>query len=140
MKKNIKKKNGFTMVELLIVIAIIGVLSALMMPNFVSIQDRAKEVSVKAIVLSVQNALENYQIDSGQYPNGSDLPISDLCEILIADGYLTQTPTNPFTGANYTADDTSGQITYSYDSNTGVYSISAVKRDGSTNILTVSNN
>ena len=98
--------RGFTLIELLIVIAIIGTLSAMMFPNFLSAQDKAKEVAVKTIVLSTQNALENYSIDNGSYPPGSQISISELAQALQTGGYLSASPKNPFTGKTYASGDT----------------------------------
>ena len=112
-------KNGFTLLELLIVIAIIGTLSTVMFPNFLGAQDKAKEVAVKAVLFSLQNALENYAIDHGAYPQGTNSSIIDLYQRLSPDGYLSRIPTNPFTGQNYQAADTAGKILYSYDLGSG---------------------
>lgn len=132
--------KGFTLIELLIVIAIIGTLSAMMFPNFLSAQDKAKEVAVKTIVLSTQNALENYYIDNGSYPSGSQISIFELAQVLQTGGYLSASPKNPFTGQTYTSGDTKGKIIYSFDSATGQYQLTAYKRDGLTILLEVSNN
>jgi len=131
--------RGFTLIELLIVIAIIGTLSAMMFPNFLSAQDKAKEVAVKTIVLSTQNALENYSIDNGSYPTGSQISVSELAQALLIGGYLSASPKNPFTGRTYASGDTQGRIVYSYDSTAGQYQLTAYKRDGVTVLIEVSN-
>ncbi|MFC1478468.1 type II secretion system protein [Candidatus Margulisiibacteriota bacterium] len=131
--------KGFTLVELLIVIAIIGTISTMMFPNFLHAQDKAKEVAVKSVALSMQNALENYNIDFGTYPAGTDTAVSDLYLTLSAEGYLSRPPANPFSGEDYQATDTAGKVLYSYDQATGQYQLSAFKRDGVTEIMKVSN-
>jgi len=67
--KSLKSKKGFTLIELMVVIVIIGILVAIALPNFISAQDRAKISSVKANLHTAQTMLETYSVDwSGQYP------------------------------------------------------------------------
>ena len=68
MKNLFKIKKGFTLVELLIVVAIIGVLATLLMANFIGIRQRARDAQRKADVRQVQSALEFYRSDQGSYP------------------------------------------------------------------------
>jgi prepilin-type N-terminal cleavage/methylation domain-containing protein len=64
------KNKGFTLIELLVVILIIGILLALIIPNFVLFQERARRSSVKNNMHVVQTALEAFAVDHyGNYPN-----------------------------------------------------------------------
>jgi prepilin-type N-terminal cleavage/methylation domain-containing protein len=64
------RNKGFTLIELLVVILIIGILLALIIPNFVLFQERARRSSVKNNMHVVQTALEAYAVDHyGNYPN-----------------------------------------------------------------------
>lgn len=70
MRKNIKYQKGFTLIELLVVVVIIGVLSSLLMVNFVGIRQRARDAQRKADLRQIQSALEMYRADNGLYPIG----------------------------------------------------------------------
>lgn len=61
-------KKAFTLIELLIVVAIIAILAAIAVPNFLEAQVRAKVSRVKADLRTIATALESYAVDYNQYP------------------------------------------------------------------------
>ncbi|MCA9410573.1 MAG: prepilin-type N-terminal cleavage/methylation domain-containing protein [Candidatus Omnitrophica bacterium] len=65
--------RGFTLIEILIVIAIILILIAIALPNFLEAQTRAKVTKVKGEIRTAGIALEAYQTDWSQYPWGAEL-------------------------------------------------------------------
>lgn len=69
----IKYQKGFTLIELLVVIVIIGVLSSLLMVNFVGIRERARDTQRKSDLKQIQSALEMYRADQGSYPIAASL-------------------------------------------------------------------
>jgi prepilin-type N-terminal cleavage/methylation domain-containing protein len=64
----LRNQKGFTLIELMIVVVIIGILAAIAIPNFIAMQDRAKEGSTKANMHTVQLAAEDYGVkNDGTY-------------------------------------------------------------------------
>ena len=63
-----KTLRAFTLIELLIVVAIIGILAAIAVPNFLNAQTRAKVARVQSDLRSIGLALETYQVDNNIFP------------------------------------------------------------------------
>ncbi|MFC1560035.1 type II secretion system protein [Candidatus Margulisiibacteriota bacterium] len=134
------KSKGFTLLELLVVITIISIIAVFMMPNFLGIKDRTKEAGVKAVMRSVQLAIESYEIENTFYPLDNNITLRQLCDDYLLDpGYVSKIPKNPFTGKEYAADDTAGKILYFYDEPKGSYRMVGYKRNGTTELLELTN-
>lgn len=77
-----KSSKGFTLLELLIVVAIIGVISAIAIPNLREALNRARISRAKADLKAISLALEVYRVDYGFVPYFSQLvPIQDISEL-----------------------------------------------------------
>ena len=89
----LRTQKGFTLIELMIVVVIIGILAAIAIPNFIAMQNRAKEGSTKANMHTVQLAAEDYGVQNdGVYTATMDgTHIGDL---------LPANFKNPFNSAN----------------------------------------
>ena len=61
-----KSKKGFTVVELVIVIAVIAVLAAILIPTFISLDSRAKKASDQSLVRNLNNALVAQEAEDGE--------------------------------------------------------------------------
>ncbi|MDP3704490.1 MAG: GspG family T2SS major pseudopilin variant LspG [Legionellaceae bacterium] len=63
------QQRGFSLIEIMVVVVILGILAALVVPKIISRPDEARVVKAKQDVLAVQNALELYKLDNGFYPS-----------------------------------------------------------------------
>jgi prepilin-type N-terminal cleavage/methylation domain-containing protein len=101
-------RRAFTLIELLIVVAIIAILAAIAVPNFLEAQTRAKVAAVKSDLRTLTTGIESYRIDHGLYPEGTDNPLNypeSIAEILgdLAPGYYafrTRSPNGAIAGLN----------------------------------------
>ena len=69
MTSNLRNARGMTLVEILIVLAIIGALMAVLLPQVTSRLDRARQQETKISIGQVVNALNLYYTDCGKYPS-----------------------------------------------------------------------
>lgn len=92
---DVLNRKGFTLIELMIVVVIIGILAAIAIPNFISMQDRAKEAKVKGAAHTLQLAAEDFAVrNDGIYSDAG----GDLSLLLPNDPVNGQTLQNAFTG------------------------------------------
>jgi general secretion pathway protein G len=73
------RQAGFSLIEIMVVVVILGILAALVVPKIVDRPDDARIVKAKQDVLAIQNALELYKLDNGFYPT-TDQSLAALVE------------------------------------------------------------
>lgn len=71
-KSNRKKAEGFTIIELLIVMAILGMLAVMVAPNLFNQAAGARQDAARSQMSSLGSALDAYRLDMGQYPDDLD--------------------------------------------------------------------
>ena len=99
-------QRGFTLVELIIVVAMLGILAALFIPKFTSATDEAQVASSEVQINTARKAIKRYQLDHSAYPSLASL-WTNLTTTTDADGnvdanangrfgpYMTEAPVNP---------------------------------------------
>ena len=88
----VKNQNGFTLIEMMIVIALIGILATIAMPNFQRSIIRARETTLKRDLFILRDVIDQYYSDHGKYP--------DTLEELSEKKYIRDVPQDPFTGSS----------------------------------------
>ncbi|MGD0739195.1 MAG: type II secretion system protein [Terracidiphilus sp.] len=84
-----RTQSGFTLIELMIVMAIIGILITLAIPSFVGAIRHAREAALKEDLQTMRTAIDTYTMDKQKGPQSLD--------DLIQDGYLRAIPEDPMT-------------------------------------------
>lgn len=94
LRERSQSESGFTLVELLVVMLIIGLLAAIAIPAFFNQRDKAKDSDAKESVRTAQTAIETYSTDNGGSYAGADSAALIKIEPTLADapGTLTVTP------------------------------------------------
>lgn len=86
-----QEKNGFTLVEVIIVLFIIGILISLAMPTFQGAVENAQKKGCEANLRMLRTQVENYYYDNDrEYPNPSTTP--EWIETLVSNDYLQAAP------------------------------------------------
>jgi general secretion pathway protein G len=68
MKRRLQSQDGFTLIEIMVVIMIIGLLALMVVPRLRGVADRAKRTKAQADIQELKQALDRYYLDNGSYP------------------------------------------------------------------------
>lgn len=98
------KYSGFTLIEVMVVVVILGILAAVVVPKIMSRPEQARLVKVKQDILAIQSALDLYKLDSGFYPSTDQglqalvhkPSVDPIPRNWKSDGYLQQLPSDPW--------------------------------------------
>ncbi|NLN41168.1 MAG: prepilin-type N-terminal cleavage/methylation domain-containing protein [Clostridiales bacterium] len=97
LKKFKKNQKGFTLVELMVVVVIIGILVAIAIPVYNEVRDKAKQNAGEANKKIIERAIEVYLTDEGS--SIEDLTGDDGLQILVEEEYLKEIPEPPGGGS-----------------------------------------
>ncbi|OGT45512.1 MAG: type II secretion system protein GspG [Gammaproteobacteria bacterium RIFCSPHIGHO2_12_FULL_41_20] len=96
--------RGFTLIEVMVVVVILGILAAIIVPKIMSRPEQARMVKVKQDILAVQSALDLYKLDNSFYPSTDQglralvvkPTTSPVPRNWKSDGYLREIPLDPW--------------------------------------------
>jgi general secretion pathway protein G len=121
--------RGFTLIEIMVVVVILGILGSLIVPNIIGRPDEARATAARADIEAIGNALELYRLDNGNYPS-TDQGLEALVTQPSGypeprrwnpDGYLKKLPIDPWDEP---------YLYFSEDRTFEVYSLGADRQEG----------
>lgn len=117
------KKRAFTLIELLIVVAIIGILAAIAVPNFMAARFRATIAKVQGDIKALSTAVEMYMVDHGAYPDDGQVTgvpwWMNNRHLTTPVPYIVSIPEDPFVKNSVAGETTNGLNQYWYVSYDG---------------------
>lgn len=69
MKKTIKNQYGFTLIEIMVVVVILGILAAIVVPRLLNEPEKARRISAATQIRSIEEALGMFKLENGFYPS-----------------------------------------------------------------------
>jgi general secretion pathway protein G len=114
-------KKGYTLLELMIVVAIVGILVTLAIPMFQQSAMKAKEAALKQNLFTMRAVIDQFYADRGMYPA--------TLEALVEEKYLRAIPVDPFTKSATTWEEIFEEQDEGEDSPPGIYDIKSGSDD-----------
>ncbi|MCP9759333.1 type II secretion system protein GspG [Aquitalea sp. S1-19] len=114
-----RKQGGFTLIEIMVVIVILGILAALVVPKVMSRPDEARAVAARQDINAMSQALKLYRLDNTRYPSSeqglkalSEKPtVAPLPKNWKPGGYLERLPMDPWGNPyQYASPGTHGEV------------------------------
>lgn len=100
--KNASKQQGFTLLEVMVVVVILGILASFVVPNLLGNKERADQQKVVTDIVALENAVDMYKLDTSQYPSTDDglealvVAPSNKPRNYRSDGYIKRLPKDPW--------------------------------------------
>lgn len=91
MKTLLRSSKGFTLIELIVVMAIVALLASIAAPRYFNSLQKSKETALRSSLSTMRDALDQYAADKGRYP--------DSLEELATARYIREIPEDPLTGS-----------------------------------------
>ena len=119
---NYRRNSGFTLIEVMVVVVILGILAAIIVPKIMSRPEQARLVKVKQDILAIESALDLYKLDSGRYPSTDQglqalvtkPTVDPIPRNWKSDGYLQNIPMDPWGEAYQYINDNDKAKIFSY--------------------------
>jgi type II secretion system protein G len=116
-----KAKSGFTLVEILIVVVILGILAAIVIPQFTNASTQAKEASMRSNLQSIRAQIQLFKIKNDDGPPAVASFETQMTGTGNGGPYLQCIPKNPYTGGNTVVDWDNGSGDWELDPNDGSF-------------------
>lgn len=99
--RRLSSQSGFTLIEIMVVVLILGLLAALVVPKIVGRTDEARVTKAKADIKAIESALNLFKIDNGFYPTTAEgltalVQAPPRAKRWNPDGYLDKVPVDPW--------------------------------------------
>lgn len=104
MKSNYQKQAGFTLLEIMVVIVILGILASMVLPNLLGNKEKAERQKVVSDITTLESSMDMYKLDNSRYPTTdqglealvSKPDIDPQPRNYREDGYIKRLPNDPW--------------------------------------------